>query len=66
MVFINMLKNNIYLPFGFVIFKQEKDVISKENIWVCFHKEYMYVGDTLFKLLKQIIFEYKYDRHLIG
>ena len=63
---VNMKNKNIFLPFGFVIFKQEKDVISKEDVWVCFHKEYMYTGDTLLKLFKQIIFEFKNDRHLIG
>lgn len=49
-----------------IIFKEKAGIISKDSSWVCFHKEYMYTSDTLLGLLKQIIFEWKHDKHIAG
>jgi len=48
------------------LFKEPPNVISKDSVWVCFHGMYMYTGSSLVKLLKQIVFEWKKDKHLVG
>lgn len=34
--------------------------------WICFYHEYMYTGLTLTELFKQILFEWKQNKHIIG
>ena len=49
------------------IFKEPAGVISAGPIWICADFQgYLYTGDTLFKLLKQVIFEWRNDKHLVG
>lgn len=34
--------------------------------WMCFHSYYLYTGETLFQLIKQMLFEWNNDKHMIG
>jgi hypothetical protein len=52
--------------FGFAFFKERAGIISPNELWICFKDEYMYDSPTLFGLIKQIITEYRDDKHLIG
>ncbi len=48
------------------IFREKAGVISKNHVWVCFHNEYMYLGDTLPGLLLEIVTNWKNDRNMVG
>lgn len=48
------------------IFKENKHVISKEEVWVCICEGYMYSADTLMDLIYILNTEWKHDRHLVG
>ena len=48
------------------VFKEKPNIISKNALWVCIHKEYMYTSDTLFRLLLTVIIEWESDKHLVG
>lgn len=48
------------------IFKENKAVLCEKPIWICFHSYYMYTGNTLIKLIWQIITEWNNDKHSIG
>lgn len=46
------------------ILKERAGVISKEPVWVCLHKEYMYMSDTLLGLLIDMIKNWNSDSRL--
>lgn len=48
------------------IFHQEAGVISKEPVWVCIHDSYLYIEDTLPRLVWKVITEWKNDKHIVG
>lgn len=50
------------------IFKEKPGVISEGPCWVAVPKscDYLYIEDTLLKLLWTLITEWKHDRHLAG
>jgi hypothetical protein len=35
-----------------------------EPVWVLFYGDYMHLSKSLIELLKEVIFEYKNDKHL--
>jgi len=37
------------------IFKEKAGVISKKPVWICFYRYYMYTGDTLYLLIKDML-----------
>jgi hypothetical protein len=41
-------------------------VICPEACWVCFNRCWMYTGDTLLGLLREMIVSWKSDRNLVG
>lgn len=43
------------------IFREKAGVISKNPVWVCFHKEYMYFDDTLFGLFVEMIIHWNHE-----
>lgn len=55
----------IKLP-GMVIFKERAGIIGPHGVWVCFHRCWMYTGDTFLGLLLTVISEWTSDRHLVG
>jgi len=49
-----------------ILNKERAGVISKEECWVIIHSGYLYTGYTLFSVIREFLFEYKNDRHLVG
>lgn len=47
------------------IFREKAGVISKGTVWVCFHKEYMYLGDNPIDLIKDMVINWNSDRKLV-
>lgn len=51
----------------FNVFKEKPGVISKESCWVMIDNHgYIYIHGTLLGLLKEVITEWKNDKHLVG
>lgn len=48
------------------IFKEKAGVISEKPCWVCIHRYYLYTGDTLFLLLKDMIKWWNSEYRIIG
>jgi len=48
------------------IFKEKPGVISKDSIWVCIDKSWMYTADSFVVLVCVIITEWKMDKNLVG
>lgn len=48
------------------IFKEKAGVISENEVWVCCCEGYMYIEDTLEKLIEILNTEWKDDKHMIG
>ena len=48
------------------IYKEKAGVISKEACWICFHRYYMYTGDTLCKLFKDMFKYWNNDNRIVG
>jgi hypothetical protein len=48
------------------IFKEKAGVISEGRCWICVSNGYLYIEDTLLKLLWVLITEWKHDKHLVG
>lgn len=48
------------------IWKQKAGVISKGPCWCAYFGGYLYIEDTLLKLLWVMLTEWKHDRHLVG
>ncbi len=48
------------------IFKEKAGVISQHPVWVCIHNGYMYIEDTLDKLVVTLNTEWEHDKHLVG
>ncbi len=48
------------------IYKEKPGVISESSCWVCSHAGFLYIEDTLLKLLWSIVTEFKNDKHLVG
>lgn len=46
------------------IYREKAGIISPEPVWICFHKEYMYVGDTFAGLIKDMVVYWNNDRRL--
>jgi hypothetical protein len=47
------------------IYKEKAGVISKDPVWICIDsKGYLYTGFTLFRLMMEIMFEWRDDRHI--
>ena len=47
------------------IYHEKPHVVSESRIWVAHHKEYIYFGDTLPKLIINIIKNWNNDRNLV-
>ena len=41
-------------------------IYKEKKIWVAWHTNYMYTGDTLLHLFWKIITEWKSTKHLVG
>lgn len=52
--------------FGFLVFKEQAGVISKDPCWVCLYPGYGHFCSGFFELVRNVIREYKNDRHLVG
>ena len=49
------------------LYKEKAGVISEEECWVIFHGMWMYgPTDTMWQCIKQMVCEWKADRHLVG
>jgi hypothetical protein len=48
------------------IYKEKAGVISENACWICFHGNYMYSGDTLWLLAKDMWKWWNSDYRLIG
>jgi hypothetical protein len=48
------------------VFKEKAGVISKESVWVCVDRYWLYIADTYLELLKMFITEHCNDKHLVG
>jgi len=47
------------------IFQEKPGIISKEKCWVAIlNGTWLYTSDTLFGLIRQLITEWKHDKHL--
>lgn len=56
----NTLFNNRW----FSLFREKAGVISEEPCWVLFYDVYAHYNTSLFRLLVQVVREYKNDSHL--
>lgn len=55
------------IPFVDVeVFKDESRSVSKEVVWVCLYEGYVHFSDTLLGLLREVVTEFRHDRHLVG
>jgi len=52
--------------FDILIYKAKANSLSNKNVWICLSGCYLYTGDTLFQLLKQMINNWESDHHMIG
>lgn len=48
------------------IFKEKAGVIGEKEVWVALSPGYLYTADTLWQLVKILIFEWENDQHLVG
>jgi hypothetical protein len=46
------------------IFFQEAGVISRGDLWVCIHENWMYVAETPMQLIEILNKEWEDDKHL--
>jgi len=46
------------------IFKQAAGVISKEDVYICIHEGWMYIGNTMDELILILNTEWEFDKHL--
>lgn len=47
-------------------FKEEPGVIGKQAVWVCYCEGYLYLGDTLLGLIKEMVTGWRKGRNLVG
>ena len=52
--------------FGFILFREERGVISPGPCWVCFYDCYMHADESLPRLIWSLVTEFRSDRHLVG
>jgi hypothetical protein len=51
----------------FRLYREKAGVISKNRVWVFIDEYgYLYIHDSLFQLLIEVITEWKDDKHLVG
>lgn len=48
------------------IYKEKAGVICKESCWICFDRSWMYTGDTLLGLFKDMWIYWQDDSRLVG
>lgn len=48
------------------ILKEKPGIISPNACWVAVDDEYLYIEDTLLKLLYVLLTEWKHDKHFAG
>jgi len=48
------------------IYKEKAGVISKNPVWVCTCDGYLYIANTIKKLIHILNTEWKNDKHLVG
>lgn len=59
----------MYFLKTFKIWKQKAGVISNNDVWCCIYDGvpgYLHIQDSLFELFKEVIFEFRDDKHLVG
>lgn len=52
--------------FGFTIYREKPGVISKGPCWVCFYGYWMHADYPFWRLIWNVVTEFKNDRHLVG
>ena len=56
----------MHLNIGRLSFYRETKAFAK-SVWVCVDANgFLYIEDSIFKLIKTLIFEWRNDRHLVG
>lgn len=59
--------NHQRIKFGkFLFWKELPGVISSDYIWCCKYDGYLHSHVSFCGLLKQIMLEYRHDRHMVG
>jgi hypothetical protein len=64
-----LLERTVTIRIGnYLLFKEKAGVISLSDIYVFydFNGAWLYTHESLWGLLKQIIFEWRHDRHIVG
>jgi len=49
-----------------MLYREKTGVISDKPVWICFHRFYMYSGDTLLLLILDMIKNWNHERKIIG
>ena len=56
-----------FIRMRFKLYREKAGVISERKIWVLIDSHgYLYCQESIFRLIKEIITEWKHDRHLAG
>ena len=54
-------------PWRWRFYREAAGVISKNKVWIIIcPKGYLYSGESLFKLFREFILEFRQDKHLVG
>ena len=48
------------------IYKEKPGIISKDEVWVCIHDDYLYTTDTLQELIEILNTEWEADKNFVG
>lgn len=50
----------------FTLFLELPGIISPDYCWVIIYSGYMHTNESLFRLLVEVITEFKSDKHIVG
>jgi hypothetical protein len=48
------------------IVREKAGVLSPRAVWIFFDGYYMYISHTLWGLFKQVVTEWRQDKHIVG
>jgi hypothetical protein len=48
------------------IYKEKPGIISKDEVWICIHDDYLYTADTLYELIGILNTEWEDVKHFAG
>jgi hypothetical protein len=60
------MKKKSFRLFKHTLWKERPGVVSAGSAWCCAYGCYLHIHESLWSLLKEVVCEYRHDRHMVG